>query len=70
MLEIQREDGAWVTFHPIQQLDIAGEGDILSTLPLMEQPENVYGRYAGGNCGYSVWWVYNTVHKSTLREKK
>lgn len=70
MIEIKRDDGVWTTFYVIRQLDLAGEGDTLNDLPLQDLPAKIYGKFVGGICGYQPWWVYVTVDKSKLREKK
>lgn len=70
MLEFQTKDGIWVPFFPILHLDLAGEGDVVDTKRLSEFPgETIYGKYQGGLCGYSVFWIYASVEKNKLRDK-
>ena len=70
MLEVKRDDGVWIQFYVIKHLEWDGEGDVLHEVSLSELPTRVYGKFVGGICGYQPWWVYTTVDKSELREKK
>ena len=70
MIQLRRDDGIWVTFYPILQLDLAGEGDKFEERTLSEMGNRIYGKYVGGVSGYQPWWVYTTVKKSILREVK
>jgi len=69
MLEFQKKDGAWVPFFPILHLDFK-EGDVVYTKRLAELPgTSVYGKYEEGVCGQTVFWIYDTVEKTRLRDK-
>jgi hypothetical protein len=77
MIEIQRDDKKWVKFYPILSHDFAGDGYTFDTRPLAEIEEEVhglskgiYGRFAGGVAGYTIWWQYGAYPKNRLRELK
>jgi len=71
MLEIQVKEGNWTRFYPIMYFDMEGgpDGDIIDERPLSQLDNKIHGRYIGGKSRHEiVWWNYETVEKSRLRE--
>ena len=70
ILEIQVKYGGWTRFYPILFFDMEGgaDGDIIDQRPLSQLDNKIYGRYIGGKTLYGVWWNYESVEKSRLRE--